>query len=266
MEDKKNQNTNKIVKKNSEKKDIKKDIKKVKEDDLKNYYDKKGIIALIVFILTIIPIYCLNNNFVQNENSDKTKYKHLCLNKSVKKDSIVYKNMLKECTNEEELSKEDEIISKMNFDDEYEYSKEYYINDDKEENYILKPNDIYLKLAKNYSIKYLIEEGKEYSIDIKDKKVLATNLKDNSTKIIFDKEEIKYIILRNYNDNSSKLLLITIKNDIYSSNRDINNINDISFEKLAFKDITNIIINYNDDENNTETYAVDEIGNKYRID
>lgn len=259
------------IKKTNSKKSINKDVK-VKKNIIDNN-SIKIVITLVVFILVAFPMYYNNYKNVKKRNLDG-KYKHICLNKKIEKNNIIYKSMLKECNNNEELSKSDEIISSIKFSDEYKYSEEYYIDSDRDEEYILKPSDIYSRLTKNTNVKVSSKSGIEYKIGIKDDKVLITNLKDNSVNTLFDNEKVKYIMLREYCcDKNFRLIFITVKDEIYVSDTEItnklneNNIKNIKFEKLSFTDIMNVIVKYNDDnKGETETYAVDVNDNEYRID
>lgn len=278
--------TKNIVNKNNLKKskiESNNNKKEVKEEEIIdkskiNYLDSnniKIIVVLIAFGLVSLSLYHKNIN-KSKEEVKKNSYKHLCLNQSLAKDRIIYKTMLKECESDEEISVSDDIIKNFKFANEYAYSKEYYIVDDKDENYILKPNDIYWKLPKNESIKFSSDLGVEYEVKIVDSKAMITNLKTNNVDILFNREPVKHILLRNYyNDKSSKIILITAKNQLYISNDTVTNIlneynqdvKKIRFEKLSFIDILNVIVNYSEEgSNETESYAVDSAGNKYRID
>lgn len=262
----------KIKDTNSKKKNdsIKKNSNKNIENSIFDNSSLKVLISLIAFVLVALPMYYFNN---QKKDKSEKKYKHICLNRKIEENNIIYKSMLKECSTNEETSKSDEIISSIKFDDKYKSSEEYYIESAKDENYILKPSDIYKRLSKNTSIKISSKTGIEYKIDVKDQKVLITNLKDNSVNTLFDKDKIKYVILREHCcEKSYKLIFITIKDEIYVSDYNISsvldgNIKDVKFEKLSFKDIINVITKYSDENNEeTETYAVDMNGTKYRID
>ena len=252
---------------------IKKNSNKNIENSIFDNSSLKVLISLIAFVLVALLMYYFNN---QKKDKSEKKYNHICLKKKIEKNNIIYKSMLKECSNDEELSKSDEIISNIKFDDKYKYSEEYYIESDRDEDYILKPSDIYKRLSKNTSINISSKSGIEHKIEVKDQKVLITNLKDNSVNTLFDEEKIKYIMVReNCCDKSYKLIFTTIKDDLYVSDYDISStldgnkkdIQSIKFEKLSFKEIINVIINYSDeDEKEIETYAVDMNGTKYRID
>ena len=70
--------------------------------------------------------------------------------------------------------------------------------------------------------------GIEYKIDVKDQKVLITNLKDNSVNTLFDKDKIKYVILREHCcEKSYKLIFITIKDEIYVSDYNISSVSSV---------------------------------------
>ena len=266
MEKSKNKNIKSKKKENSITKNSSKKINN-------NTFDSsslKIIVLLAALILVALPMYYYNGH--KKEKTEK-KYKHICLNRKIEENNIIYKSMLKECSTNEETSKSDEIISSIKFDDKYKSSEEYYIESAKDENYILKPSDIYKRLTKNTSIKISSKTGIEYKIDVKDQKVLITKLKDNSVNTLFDKDKIKYVILREHCcDKSYKLIFITIKDEVYVSDYNISsildgNIKDVKFEKLSFKDIINVITKYSDaNDEETETYAVDLNGTKYRID
>ena len=267
---------NKIVdKKKKATRNKKASVKKVvnkedKDNNVVNNNDIKVIIALIALSLAILPMY-----FNKNKRKDKTlenKNMHICINQKINKDSIIYKSMLKECKNDDELSKYDEIISNIKFSNEYKYSEELYINSDVDDGYILKPSDIYNRLLKNTSVKILTQSESEYELNINKGDVIINNLKDNTSNVLFNKEKIKYIV---FCERTSKIIFITSNDELYISKDDINykltgkesNYKNIEFEKLSFTDIMNIILKYSDEDvNEVDIYAVDINGNEYRID
>lgn len=251
----------------------------------------KLLISLIVviFVSVSVVLYYLrtksldsSENEISNSNMEQTtkdenNYKHICLNQDVKKDTVIFKNMLQECTSDGELSEIDSIISSINFKDKYENLEEYYITEDREANYIIKPEDIYWKLENKNELELSSQLGNNYKVFISEnKEVLITNLSTNTTSKLFELEPIKYIVLLSYCcDAEYKLILITDINEVYITSKEISSIlkgNDediekIKFDKLKLNDITTIISNYSSNgANEIDVYAMDSQGNKYHID
>lgn len=214
-----------------------------------------------------------------NKETKSETYKYLCLNRDIKKDEIVYKNLFKTCDKTEKLT--DDALSEesiknhgLKLADTYN-DVIYYFKNDAKANDVINLEDIYWQLKPLTKTDLKSQTGKDYSLSIGDDKALYIN-----TDKLFAEETVKAFYIRSYCcDGSKKVLLITENNNVYITSEYIdilidnpnNKVNDISFKKLDLSNIKEFHANYyspnsNDIYHGTHVYAIDNNGESHLVD
>ena len=202
-------------------------------------------------------------------------YKYLCLNKDLAKDSVIYRNMLSECTSEKELSVStltDSLMKSYGLKLANSYDDTtYYLKSAKKEKDFITLEDVYWKLEPLTKTEIKSQTGVDYSLKLDDEKALYIN----DTKIFSD-EKVKEFYIRPYCcTGGKKILLITESGKAYITNDDVDlkisstsvKLESITFKDLNLSNIKEFHINlYAPSMAGTHVYAIDNNGEEHLVD
>lgn len=232
---------------------------------------KKIMLGISLLILMIGLCFC----FLKNR-----EYKYICLNIDLGAEEMIVDQYLEECVTNKKLDKN--VITKREellFDDDHKYYKlkpgvKYQVGD-----ILYKDDFVYYEYPKQTSVELklldeleVINHGNspleftKYHAYVKNNKLYATNLKTNTTEVVFDTEDVKNIAIRPICcAGEGNLIILTKEGNVYYSEKDCNYSFsfDFPFKKLNVTDIVSFkLIPIDDDDNVKNLYGVNSNGDE----
>lgn len=236
---------------------------------------KKDNIPIYLCLIFILLLGSLLYVFGLNQ-----RYKYICFNTEIIKDTLITEEHLKVCTSKKKLS-EDAITEKEQLLSEDPYISYKLNKDSYQKGQILYKKDfeIYehpklideeIELLTKIQVESSIdgeqnyindnEELIKYNIYIKNKKLYATNLNSGEIQLIFDTEEVKNIAIRPLCcTGNGNLLILTMDGNVYISENDVNYFFSFNFpfKKLEVTDIVKLkLVPKNEYDTTKELYGI----------